>query len=460
MATVIWWIRRDLRLEDNQALQYALSNADSLIPLYILDPTLLSKEAPKRKAFLFNSLHSLAEKLEELNCPLIVRRGDPQVELPKIFKESNAQLVSVEADYSPYAQRRDCRLARKLPFHFSDGLAIHPPGSVVKPNLGDYTVFTPFSRTWKSLRRSDQTYSSPTSLPSHPELGSHPIPSASANTLFPATENEAQNRLRDFFANRLADYAQNRDRMDIEGTSLLSPYLRFGILSVRYIYTQLRIFRVRNPSPLLSEGIVTWSNELIWRDFFIHILFAFPYVLNSPFRKKYASIPWRNNISELNAWKSGLTGYPVVDAAMRQLRETGWMHNRARMITAPFLTKDLLVNWQEGEAWFMRNLIDGDPAANNGGWQWTAGTGTDAAPYFRVFNPILQSRKFDPHGKYIHTWVPELGNVPEKYVHEPWKMPLDIQSQTGIVIGRDYPKPIVDHKIARERAHAAYKASA
>ena len=185
----------------------------------------------------------------------------------------------------------------------------------------------------------------------------------------------------------------------------------------------------------------------------------FPFVLKRAFRENFTHIPWRIPIHDLDSWKNGLTGYPIVDAGMRQLRETGWMHNRARMITASFLTKDLLINWQEGEKWFMEQLIDGDPACNNGGWQWCAGTGTDAAPYFRVFNPIIQGKKFDPRGKYIRRWIPELVSVPDEFIHTPWEMPLDIQSRVNIIIGKDYPKPIVDHAEARERALIAYKLS-
>ena len=460
MTAVIWWIRRDLRLQDNQALQWALLQADSLIPLYILDPHLLAKSAPFRRDFLFNSLRSLTHDLEKLHCPLVVRRGDPTEEIPRIFKESGAQAIVAEEDFSSYALRRDRAISRDLPLTLTGGITIHPPGSVLKSDGGIYTVFTPFSHTWKALPLPDQPQPCPPPLPSHPAFFSVPIPSAPESSLFPASEAYAHMQFRNFLENSLEYYAQNRDRMDLEGTSYLSPYLRFGILSARDIYAQLRDFLQENRSSVLKTGADSWLNELIWREFYIHILAAFPHVLKTSFREKYRSIPWRNDPDDLHAWQSGLTGYPIVDAGMRQLLETGWMHNRARMITASFLTKDLLINWQAGETWFIRHLIDGDPASNNGGWQWTAGTGTDAAPYFRVFNPVLQSRKFDPQGTYIRECLPELSNVPDAYIHTPWKMPIDIQSQAGIFIGRDYPKPIIDHRFARQRALDAYKAAA
>ena len=247
--------------------------------------------------------------------------------------------------------------------------------------------------------------------------------------------------------------------MDLSGTSNLSPYLRFGLISSRKLAFFTRDFIDHSENAEARISAETWLNELIWRDFYYSILDNFPFVLKRAFRESFTHIPWRTSHHDLDAWKNGLTGYPIVDAGMRQLRETGWMHNRARMITASFLTKDLLINWQEGEKWFMEQLIDGDPACNNGGWQWCAGTGTDAAPYFRIFNPILQGKKFDPTGKYIRRWIPELANVPDKFIHTPWEMPLDIQSQVNIIIGKDYPKPIVDHAEARERALIAYKLS-
>ena len=281
---------------------------------------------------------------------------------------------------------------------------------------------------------------------------SEPLPEFTPVNGFPAGEVEASRRLEDFLQKRVANYHDDRNRMDMDGTSTLSPYLRFGMISAVEV-----VERVRHLSE--EQGAQTWLNEIIWREFYHSILYHFPDVQKQAFNPKLRNISWRNAPADLQAWKDGRTGYPVVDAAMRQLLATGWMHNRARMITASFLTKDLLINWQEGESWFMQQLVDGDTAANNGGWQWTAGTGTDAAPYFRIFNPVLQSKKFDPNGVYIRRWVPELQTVPDEWIHEPWKMPELLQLNIGLRIGNDYPAPIVEHAIVKERTLAAYKSS-
>ncbi len=245
--------------------------------------------------------------------------------------------------------------------------------------------------------------------------------------------------------------------MDLEGTSCLSPCFRFGLLPLVYAYAQAEKM---SADPSIGPGAAAWLNELIWREFYVHILAAFPGVLRAAFKLSLRTLPWRDSPSDLRAWQSGLTGYLLVDAAMHQLAQTGWIHNRARMLTASFLTKDLLLNWQAGEAWFMHSLLDVDPAANNSGWQWSAGTGTDAAPYFRIFNPVLQGRKFDPAGDYVRAWLPELRAVPATYIHEPWRMPLDIEEHCAVRIGREYPLPIVDHAAARKRTLAAYKKAA
>ena len=245
--------------------------------------------------------------------------------------------------------------------------------------------------------------------------------------------------------------------MDLDGTSRLSPYLRFGMISARQCAVAALEAMAAAPDEAARQGAETWLNELIWREFYMAILYHFPNVLQEAFRPELRAIPWSNDPAQFAAWCEGRTGYPVVDAAMRQLVETGWMHNRARMIVASFLVKDLLIDWRWGERFFMQHLIDGDPAANNGGWQWTAGVGTDAAPYFRVFNPTLQAAKFDPDGAYVRRWLPELARVPDKHIHAPWLMPLDVQRTAGCVIGQGYPAPIVEHGAARDRVLAAYK---
>jgi deoxyribodipyrimidine photo-lyase len=274
---------------------------------------------------------------------------------------------------------------------------------------------------------------------------------------FKAGEAEAARRLQTFRHDAIAHYADARDRIDIDGTSRLSPYLRFGMISARQAMVAALEARATAETAISRESIETWRDELIWREFYIAILYHFPHVRRESFRENLRDIRWRNNEVEFTAWCEGRTGYPIVDAAMQQLHITGWMHNRARMIVASFLTKDLRIDWRWGARHFMQHLIDGDPAANNGGWQWSAGTGTDAAPYFRIFNPTLQSKKFDPQGVYIRHWLPVLEDVPDAYIHEPWKMADETQQAAGCIIGQVYPPPIVDHQQARERTLAAYQ---
>jgi deoxyribodipyrimidine photo-lyase len=275
------------------------------------------------------------------------------------------------------------------------------------------------------------------------------LPFSAANPLFPAGETEALRRLEQFTTQRIFAYAPNRDRLDLDGTSSLSPYIRFGMLGLRQAVHAARQAQAQAENEEGRSGADAWLNELIWREFYIQILYHFPHVAKGAFNPALADIPWRNDEAEFTAWKQGRTGMPVVDAAMRQLSETGWMHNRARMIVASFLVKDMLVDWRWGEAWFMENLLDGDPAANNGGWQWTAGTGTDAAPYFRIFNPVLQGTRFDPNGDYIRRWVPELAHLDATVVHAPWGQ--------GITVPGYPERPIIVRD--KQRTLAAYNAA-
>ena len=313
---------------------------------------------------------------------------------------------------------------------------------------------------WRNLPFPGSPLAALEHLPTFPPLDSLPIPLSPAHEAespFPAGEAEALRRLSVFTENSIWCYTDDRNRMALEGTSGLSPYLRFGMLSARQAVLAAIQAEGWARDPLARQGAETWLNELIWREFYAAILYHFPQVRRTAFRAELRRIPWRNDPTEFEAWCAGRTGYPVVDAAMHQMNATSWMHNRARMIAASFLVKDLLVDWRQGERYFMQQLLDGDPASNNGGWQWTAGTGTDAAPYFRVFNPILQRRKFDPQGAYVRRWVPELAGVPDKFIHAPWEMPADVQLGTGCRVGVDYPLPIVDHQQARAWVLAAYR---
>lgn len=453
----IWWVRRDLRLRDNQALSAALRESAGVLPVFILDEKLLARPAEMRKGFLFAGLRALDGDLRRLGSRLIVRRGDPLAELSRLAAECGAGSVFAEEDLSPYALRRDAAIAQKLDLRLTHGLGVHPVSAVVRSDGRPYTVFTPYSRVWKALPLNEEILPAPDALPPVPDLPCVPLPDLPAPASFPAGEHIAQARLAAFLQGPIDDYADGRNRLDVDGTSALSPYLRFGMLSARQAAAAARQAAALAPDAPSRAGSESWLNELIWREFYQSILYHFPNVLEESFRPSMRGIAWRSAPQDLRAWQDGLTGYPVVDAGMRQLAATGWMHNRARMISASFLVKHLLINWQEGERWFMRMLVDGDPAANNGGWQWVAGTGTDAAPYFRVFNPILQGKKFDPEGHYIRRWVPELASVPTQFIHAPWEMPLVEQHTRNVIIGSHYPLPIVEHNFARQRALSVYR---
>ena len=274
----------------------------------------------------------------------------------------------------------------------------------------------------------------------------------------PINSADALVQLTKFANQRIYQYQETRNRVDLDGTSRLSAAFHLGLISASQAVTLARRALNKSADPAHRKSAETWLNELIWREFYVSILYHFPHVHHQAFREPYRRIEWCDDPAGFTAWQQGLTGYPIVDAAMRQMNTTGWMHNRARMIAASFLVKDLLIDWKLGEEYFMRQLVDGDVASNNGGWQWTAGVGTDAAPYFRIFNPVLQSQKFDPEGNYIRKFVPELADVPQKFIHEPWKMTALDQQSYQVKLGDHYPLPIVDHSFARGRTLEAYGA--
>jgi deoxyribodipyrimidine photo-lyase len=467
MRTAIWWIRRDLRLKDNNALSAALAAAECVVPAFILDPHLLASPnvGNSRLAFLLEGLRALDSDITDAGSRLVLRKGEPLKELKALMAECQASTIFAEEDYSPYAARRDAEISGQLPLHLIQGLTVRHPEAVVKPDGKPYTVYTPYKRAWKALPLPDpgEDGSAPGRIASPETVPSEPFPTQprlSQRIPFIPGEAQAERRLRAFVDGAeppIYRYANDRNRMVLAGTSELSPYLRFGMLSARQAVLAANQAIEASTDDQQRHNAETWLDELIWREFYIAIQHHFPSVRHQSFRPDLRNLPWRNDMLGYSAWCEGRTGYPIVDAAMRQLKDSGWMHNRGRMIAASFLVKDLLIDWRQGEQWFMQHLVDGDPAANNGGWQWTAGTGTDAAPYFRVFNPTLQGKKFDPDGAYIRRWLPELGRVPDRFIHEPWQMQNDVQKDAGCIIGQDYPSPIVDHAWARERALEVYR---
>ncbi len=459
--TALLWYRRDLRVHDHPALQAAVAEADAVVPVFVLDPRLLvgHRASSNRTWFLLGSLRELAADLAALGAPLVVRSGRPEAVIPALAASFGAGVVFATRDVSPFARARDAAVAASLTAGGSSlqllrGLLVAEPEDVVADRGRPLTVFGVFARRWASIPRRD-IIPVPRRIPTlqsviqvREPLPEVPAPSADQALLPAPGEAAARRRLAAWVRSpSLIAYAAGRDRLDADATSRLSADLKFGTLSPLEV-----LLAAGTP----DEGGRAFASELCWRDFYAHVLWHFPHVVRAAFQHALDNVAWRDDPGGLAAWQDGRTGYPVVDAAMRQLAASGWIHNRARMIAASFLTKDLLVDWRRGEEHFMRHLVDGDVAANNGGWQWTAGTGTDAAPYFRVFNPVVQGRRFDPDGRFVRRWVPELAGVPVSYIHAPWTMPPQVQSMAGCVIGRDYPEPIVDHAVARGRALAAY----
>ncbi len=477
MAPIIHWFRRDLRLADNPALAEAARAAGgAVLPLFILDDAILFGRfaSPPRTAFLLASLRSLDADLRARGSRLIVRRGQPLPILLGLAREVGAAGVYWNRDYTPYAVRRDSaakeqlRAAGLAAKSFKDAV-IFEMLEVATQEGRPYTVYTPYARRWRQRLEEQGVHllPAPTLAPLDPWPAGDPIPTPAelgvdpgAIRLPPAGEAAAAARLAAFVdlegEEGIAGYAERRDQMAVAGTSRLSPYLRLGALSVRTALRAALDLRDAGAPASTAASLERWVGELAWHDFYTQVLYNFPHVSRGSFRPAFDALAWENDAGLFQAWQDGLTGYPVVDAAMRQLRQEGWMHNRARMVVASFLTKDLLVDWRWGERHFMQLLVDGDPAVNNGSWQWAAGTGTDAQPYFRIFNPASQGQKFDPDGAYVRRYVPELANVPSRFIHTPHLMAPAEQLRADMQVGRDYPAPVVDHKERRERALALY----
>ncbi len=459
MTAIVHWFRRDLRLADNTALVAAARDAERVIPVFVLDDHYGDDPGigAARFRFLRESLEELEGTVAAAGGRLLVRPGPASRALPELVAETGARAVYANAEIGPYPEARDSAASDAL-LRLGAELRLFPDALLVEPDAllsgaGEpYTVYTPFARRWTDLEKA-----APIPAPARlttPSLRSVPIARVrawrdlSADPIAPrGGESEAARLLSRFCERALASYGKGgRDRPDLEATSRLSPHLHFGTISPRTVRA-----RVLESAPGPRDG-AAFVRELAWRDFYHHVLFHFPRVATESFRPELDRLEWQKNTRAVAAWRAGETGYPLVDAAMRQLASTHWMHNRARMVVASFLTKDLHVHWREGQAWFEHELADADLASNNGGWQWAAGSGTDAAPYFRIFNPVLQSKKFDPDGAYIRRYVPALARVPDEKLHEPWTMTGDEQKASGCRIGRDYPARIVDHEVERRVA--------
>ncbi len=420
----IFWFRRDLRLNDNKGLHEALNGRYPVLPLFIFDEEITTEleKDDARITFIYDQLSKISSELQHFSSSLYCLKGTPESSWAKVLNQFEIKSVYVNEDYEPYAIKRDMEvqkllLAKGIGLKTYKDQVIFAKNDVLKNDNSPYTVFTPYKNKWIHKLQTDESI-----------LTSIPLNNAKFAKIqigFPSLEElgfkQSSLKVHDYQMNQLENYSEKRNFPALNQTSYLSPHLRFGTVSIRKIVKES-----------LSLSNQVFLSELIWREFFMQILYHFPKVVDSNFRSKYDDIKWRNNIDEFDKWKNGKTGYPMVDAGMRELNSTGYMHNRVRMVVAGFLCKHLLIDWKWGEAYFAQKLLDFELSSNNGNWQWAAGTGCDAAPYFRVFNPAEQIRKFDPEMTYIKKWVPELNSA-------------------------DYPPPMVDHKKARERAIDTYK---
>lgn len=469
------WFRRDLRAYDHAALYHALKAFRTVYCAFVFDRTILDAlpdQADRRVEFIHGSVAALQQQLETMGGALIVQHDVAETAIPQLARTLGVTTVFANRDYEPAAKTRDATVAAAL---HTDGIGFISPkdqvifdrDEVLTQTGKPFAVFTPYKQAWlKRLnQRGDDFYTRAypvgryqqhlaipaqatgisTDLPSLESLGFAPTNLAELG-IQPGSSGAAASW--QAFLPRLSRYKATRDYPALKGVSYLSLHLRFGTLSIREL--------VAHAAREANEGAQTWLSELIWRDFYQMILDHHPHVTHAPWRADCQAIVWDQWPQGFERWCQGQSGYPLVDAAMRQLLHSGYMHNRLRMLVASFLTKDLGISWQAGEVWFARHLNDFDLSANNGGWQWAASTGCDAQPWFRIFNPVTQSEKFDPQGRFIRRYVPELATVPEKWLHAPWLMSPDEQQRCGVIIGRDYPAPLVDHALARQKTLARF----
>ncbi len=464
------WFRLDLRLSDNPALRAAIRRGGPVIPVFIWAPAEEGDWPPGAASrwWLHQSLGALQAELERRGTRLVIRQGDSLNTLRALARATGAGAVFWNRRYEPALIARDRQVKEALR---ADGLEVESfnsallfePWTVANRAGRPFQVFTPFWRHCLAQAEPAEPLPPPESCPaparwpkSEPlgalELEPRIDWAAGLRAAWQPGEAGAAANLRDFLERAFAGYATLRDRPDQPGTSRLSPHLHFGEIGPRQVWHAVKALAARRGLPPATWRDGRFLAELGWREFAHHLLFHFPHTPSAPLREEFSRFAWRRNPAGLQAWQRGRTGYPIVDAGMRELWTTGWMHNRVRMIAASFLVKDLLVDWREGARWFWDTLVDADLAANTLGWQWAAGCGADAAPFFRIFNPVSQGRKFDPHGDYVRRWVPELARLPAEWIHQPWAAPPAVLTRAGVVLGKHYPEPVVSHAIAREVA--------
>lgn len=469
MRTLVWFRGKELRVSDHRPLADAV-RAGEIVPVFVLDPYFFAKERaqaiPNRMRFLVASLAELARTFEELGSKLLVFEGKCTEMIPRLAEAFAVDKVVAHRWSEPVGIERDRRVAKalgKLPFELYEGETLATPGQVLTGSGTPFHVFTPFSRAFAKVVEIGPPTAAPKSLPPPPALPRGlakeiaPVPTAedlgldTSADIVPGGESEAKKRLTKFLRGVAEQYPTGRDLMGEDGTSRLSQDLKFGTITPRQVWRAAQKSLDDHP-----KALRVFLNELVWREFAYDVLRARPDVLENPFRaKEWKGFPWRRDAKAWRAWQEGTTGYPVVDASARQLLQTGFVHNRARMVSASFLCKHLLLDFRQGEAHYMQHLTDGDWAANDMGWQWSAGCGVDAQPWFRVFNPVMQGKKFDAKGDYVRRWVPELARMPDRWLHEPWDAPKDVLAKAGVELGRTYPEPIVEHSFARGRFLAA-----
>lgn len=466
---VIVWFRQDLRLTDNPALLAARDTGRPVLPVYVLDDHAPGRWKPggASRWWLHHSLKSLAADLESAGAPLRLIRASALKALPELADKIDAAGVYWNRCYEPWARERDEKIKNRLKDAGVDarsfnGSLLAEPWEIKTGGGAPYKVYTPFFKALAGSGFSDEPAQAVRSLdgvdggPKSESLDDWDLLPEKPNWAkgfedeWTPGESGAKAALSGFLRGTVGSYADARDKPGETGTSRLSPHLHHGEISPRQVWAATK---ERAGS---GKGPETFLKEIGWREFSYHLLYNFPQIVEDNFQEKFDKFPWKDNDVAFAKWKRGQTGYPIVDAGMRQLWAIGWMHNRVRMVAASFLIKHLLIDWRRGEDWFWDTLVDADLASNSASWQWVAGSGADAAPYFRIFNPVTQGEKFDPEGDYVRAWVPELKDLPAKYIHQPWTAPREVLSKAGVTLGKDYPEPLVDHKQARQRALDAF----